>query len=827
MPQPSTVLQTPPASPASDAQPVPSSATPQPKRRRRVPSPHDDPELALQHQLSQLSQQSEQISHDQKLTTEQEAVMNYALEGKNIFFSGGAGTGKTVLLRAIIEELRRQGKAVEVTASTGVAATHLNGRTIHSFAGFGTGNGSLDDLRSMARKSTAWKRAEVLVIDEMSMLNAAFFDALEDCARHVRESSLVFGGLQVIACGDFLQLPPVSRNHRASYAFQAECWERVFPAQYTLSTVLRQHDADFIETLQRVREGTADEQVQDFLRLLARPLAENNVAPTQLCSRNEAVDLINRRQLSALSGAEWKFETLRLPSVDYNGEKSAGSAAHGSNEVPADVVLKQAASVLVTRNLSRDVSNGTRGVVLAFEHYSEHAGAMPRAQADVRDVQSFLNQYPKVPIVKFANGSVRAIFPQRTVGLTGAFVQLPLRLGWAITIHRCQGMTLDRVVVDLEQASNAGQVYVALSRARDSSGLQVLNFEPKYVVADPNAKKFHAALLRRPLPVASRTATHWKSKSALSQQACSNVSADGTSEMDRAAKERRAAFLQLGKAGLAHLIQNKKHSTSKTQQTSLHSQPHLGSQLLSQTQRETSSSTPLSMRSALASITNRESFNSSRQLTALAKMRLAVATSQSPVLTGSKCSQSSLPAASTDCSRVRWPRGPVGWTEERKLKDAAPKARHSAAADRETARSEREAERINARKLRMIYEMDQQRLKDTRVQQQHHQQQEEEGQFEGCAYQFARPSRQLPSVAPIAGTRRTFAAPASATPAQAAELQQMAAAICRQNSTTNFWATTCPVFEAVKSADGTPTSSTSSATGHLNVKFTSVLAAIG
>lgn len=190
----------------------------------------------------------------EQLTEEQQTVLSAALSGRSLFFTGGAGTGKSFLLRQIMQ--RMPAATTFATASTGVAACQIGGTTIHFWAGVGAGDRSMAECASMAsrRRGAQWAAARCLVIDEISMLDASFFEKLEAVARRVRNNQKPFGGLQLILCGDFFQLPPVAREG-FRFAFEAECWARCVPQLVELTTVFRQSDPAFVAALNEVRLG--------------------------------------------------------------------------------------------------------------------------------------------------------------------------------------------------------------------------------------------------------------------------------------------------------------------------------------------------------------------------------------------------------------------------------------------------------------------------------------------------------------------------------------------------------------------------------------------
>ncbi|XP_037079356.1 ATP-dependent DNA helicase PIF1-like [Pollicipes pollicipes] len=391
------------------------------------------------------------------MTKEQRSVLEVATSNRNIFFTGGAGTGKSFLLQRIIAALPPD--STWVTASTGAAACQVQGVTLHAFAGLGRAAGSLEQCVQLASRPAAlqqWRRCRHLVIDEISMVDADFFQKLESVARQVRGNDSPFGGIQLVLCGDFLQLPPVLRGGGGGrFCFESEAWSRCVDVTMELREIHRQDDPEFIRILRNVRVGRCSEE--DARRLSATAKNTMNlpegIAATRLCTHRADVDQINAHQLNALTGR------LR----EYCAEDSR---------------LRPGAQVMLTKNLDvrAGLVNGARGVVVGFRGGGRG-----------------------LPEVQFACGVRRVLPAERwTARSSGASPlsrrQLPLRLAWAFSVHKSQGMTLDCVEMTLSRSFEPGQAYVALSRARNLRSLRVLDFTPACVRAHPAVLRFYAGL---------------------------------------------------------------------------------------------------------------------------------------------------------------------------------------------------------------------------------------------------------------------------------------------------------------------------------------------
>ncbi|XP_077603312.1 ATP-dependent DNA helicase PIF1 [Crocuta crocuta] len=411
-----------------------------------------------------------------QLSEEQAAVLRIVLKGQSIFFTGSAGTGKSYLLKRILGSLPPTGTVA--TASTGVAACHIGGTTLHAFAGIGSGQAPLTQCVALAQRPAVrqgWLNCQRLVIDEISMVEADLFDKLEAVARAVRQQNKPFGGIQLIICGDFLQLPPVTKGSQPpKFCFQARSWRRCVPVTLELTEVWRQADQTFISLLQAVRLGRCSDEVTRQLQATAsHKVGRDGIVATRLCTHQDDVALTNERRLQELPGEVHSFKAM-------DSDPEHARTLDAQCPVSQILQLKMGAQVMLVKNLavSRGLVNGARGVVVGFE--TEGRG---------------------LPQVRFLCGVTEVIRADRwTVQATGGQLlsrqQLPLQLAWAISIHKSQGMTLDCVEISLGRVFASGQAYVALSRARSLQGLRVLDFDPMVVRCDPRVLSFYATLQR-------------------------------------------------------------------------------------------------------------------------------------------------------------------------------------------------------------------------------------------------------------------------------------------------------------------------------------------
>ncbi|XP_017740584.1 PREDICTED: ATP-dependent DNA helicase PIF1 isoform X2 [Rhinopithecus bieti] len=466
-----------------------------------------------------------------QLSEEQAAVLRAVLKGQSIFFTGSAGTGKSYLLKRILGLLPPTGTVA--TASTGVAACHIGGTTLHAFAGIGSGQAPLAQCVALAQRPgvrQGWLNCQRLVIDEISMVEADLFDKLEAVARAVRQQNKPFGGIQLIICGDFLQLPPVTKGPQPPrFCFQAKSWKRCVPVTLELTKVWRQADQTFISLLQAVRLGRCSDEVTHQLQATAsHKVGRDGIVATRLCTHQDDVALTNERRLQELPGKVHRFEAM-----DSNPELA--SILDAQCPVSQLLQLKLGAQVMLVKNLSvsRGLVNGARGVVVGFEaegrgkcweemavllhglqHGPRNGGGRKTLGRKAPKAPCSSHQSPEaelkldcsmpslgLPQVRFLCGVTEVIRADRwTVQATRNQLlsrqQLPLQLAWAMSIHKSQGMTLDCVEISLGRVFASGQAYVALSRARSLQGLRVLDFDPMAVRCDPRVLHFYATLQR-------------------------------------------------------------------------------------------------------------------------------------------------------------------------------------------------------------------------------------------------------------------------------------------------------------------------------------------
>lgn len=372
--------------------------------------------------------------------------------GHNVFLTGAAGSGKTYVLNEYIAWLKSQGVEVGVTASTGIAATHIGGTTIHAWSGLGVKDKlSAYDLEDLESKSYLWKRfdrTKVLVIDEVSMLHHFRLDLIEQILRSFKRNDEPFGGLQIILCGDFFQLPPVSRGgEKASrFAYEAKTWPGLNLKICYLEEQHRQHDSIYLSILNAIRDNEMNEELgENLCGRLNKKISL--IEPTKLYSHNTDVDEENERELAKLPGQVYEYY------MNDKGKERIVETLKKGCLAPEVLRLKKGARVMfVKNNYEAGFANGTLGVIS--------------------------NCDSEVITVRTAKGKLINVVPTswriEEDGKTKAEItQYPLRLAWAITVHKSQGLSLDAAEVDLSQSFEKGMGYVALSRVRSLEGLSL------------------------------------------------------------------------------------------------------------------------------------------------------------------------------------------------------------------------------------------------------------------------------------------------------------------------------------------------------------------
>ena len=404
----------------------------------------------------------------------QKTALDILKMGHNVFLTGPAGSGKTYLLKQYIDYLKKNHIGVAVTASTGIAATHMNGQTIHSWSGMGIaevfGEDDYKRLKKRPYHSQRLRNTKVLIIDEVSMLHAHQLDIVNDICKRFKEPFTAFGGLQVILCGDFFQLPPVAKyGQQARFVIESEAWEEMDPQICYLEEQHRQEDKKMLKILKDIRARSCDDKTMELICTRENKEIKDAVTPTKLYTHNANVDFINDAELKKLQ------EEPRTFLMTSSGIEQLVATVKKGCLAPEKLVLKKGAAVMfVKNNFERGYVNGTLGKVIGFD-----AAGMP--------------------IVHTASGkTIVATCEKWSIeeedAALATITQVPLRLAWAITVHKSQGMTLDAVEMDLSKSFEFGMGYVALSRVRTLDGIKLLGINNIALEVNPRVYEFDKIL---------------------------------------------------------------------------------------------------------------------------------------------------------------------------------------------------------------------------------------------------------------------------------------------------------------------------------------------
>jgi len=429
------------------------------------------------------------------LNTEQASALEAIKAGRNIFLTGAGGTGKSHTIRSIVAWGRSVDKRIDVTAMTGCAALllGLKAKTLHSWAGIGLGRESPASLAESIKRSRKtlrrWMDCQILIIDEISMMMPELLEKLDFIARRVRRKEAErFGGIQLVLAGDFCQLPPVTKDseekEKPLFAFQSAIWTTLLDETHHLTKIERQPDPAFQAILTEARMGHLSPASIAILNgRKGLPWKTDEIRPTLIFSRNSDVSTINAVNMEALEGEETVFKAATVTGAAGSSTATGGSTDSDIEtqltrldlDAPYEPILtlKVGAQVMLLTNLDqeRGLVNGSRGVVLHFS-----ATGLP--------VVRFLS----VPEPVVVDRATWMLPDNDTVGRA----QIPLKVAYAITIHKSQGATLDCALIDIgSNTFEYGQAYVALSRVKSLEGLHIWSLNPAKVRCHPAVAAFY------------------------------------------------------------------------------------------------------------------------------------------------------------------------------------------------------------------------------------------------------------------------------------------------------------------------------------------------
>lgn len=409
------------------------------------------------------------------LSESQRKAVDSIANGDNVFITGAAGTGKSYLLHYIRNTLKD--KDIQITATTGIAAVNISGITLHSWANLGKEDVPINKIaqKILSPKGIYTRRkilnTDILAIDEISMLSMRTFEMLDGLLRVVRGKDIPFGGIQMILFGDFFQLPPVKSDN---FCFESNVWEEANIKTFVLKEIFRQQNKRFIELLDNIRHGIVCKDDVDLLKSRFSLKCDDLIKPTILSTHNNLVEKINFDKLSFLVSEEVTYR------AKFAGNQDKIELLKKNCLAKEFLTLKIGSQVMMLKNTYHKygIINGSTGIVIGFSSKKEY------------------------PIVKFDNDQEIVVAPEvweitnfnhsnGELDVLATLTQIPLVLAWAVTIHKSQGMTLDKAECDLKESFADGQVYVALSRIRDINGVFIRSFNVNAIRTNPKIIEFY------------------------------------------------------------------------------------------------------------------------------------------------------------------------------------------------------------------------------------------------------------------------------------------------------------------------------------------------
>jgi len=439
-----------------------------------------------------------------ELSKEQQFAFNKYVDKQNIFITGPGGSGKSALIKIINEDAHNKLKNIQVCALTGCAAVLLDckAKTLHSWAGIGLGNGTIEYLVAKINKNkftkALWREIEILVVDEISMLSLKLFNILNQIGKIIRRNPRPFGGIQLIFLGDFYQLPPVGDKddlETQCYCFESIDWNTTFhnENQIQLIKIFRQKDEMYCNILNQIRQGKIKRKTNNLLLgYVGRPLNDDLIVePTKLLPTRSKVENINKKKMSLLLGEEREYKIKYIKEIELSRQDREKQSIFSQKEkdfeleflannliCDKEIKLKIGSQVMciinIQTNLKVELCNGSQGIVTNFCEITGY------------------------PCVKFNNGIERIMTRHNWISdkIPGIGVsQVPIILAWALTIHKSQGATMDAAEIDVgSEIFECGQTYVALSRVKSLDGLYLTSFDASKICINKKVKEFYERL---------------------------------------------------------------------------------------------------------------------------------------------------------------------------------------------------------------------------------------------------------------------------------------------------------------------------------------------
>lgn len=405
------------------------------------------------------------------LNPEQKKLLKALLNSKqNLFITGAAGSGKSHVIKLYREVKKMSGEQIPMVASTGAASLLINGVTFNSYFGLGILAGGVENTieNAICNRSVCERivYTDTIIVDEISMISATTFKAANLLCQRIRRNKKFFGGIRVIAVGDFLQLGPYSDTDKVDWIFEGKDWKSAKMKQFQLKKVMRTQDKKFLDVLAKVRVGKVDATVKKFLNQHTVKGKFTDPTCPRIYSRNHEVDTYNLSKLKELKTPEYTFQT------QYAGEKPAVDKMKENLVIPEVIHLKIGSLVMMRVNNFQDgFVNGTIGTVIAI-----HPELLTIRKLDGKTITV------KKHIFESLNGSGELVAKARN---------FPLILAWAITIQKCQGASIEKALISLDRLWLHGQAYTALSRLSKADGLHLTTWDKSSFIVDKKVLKYY------------------------------------------------------------------------------------------------------------------------------------------------------------------------------------------------------------------------------------------------------------------------------------------------------------------------------------------------
>lgn len=445
-------------------------------------------------------------NYNNNLSYEQKLSLYLSKKNKSLFITGGAGTGKSYIIKKIIQELKIKDLNILITASTGTAAYNINGCTIHRALGLS----HKPEIEQMYSKENLINSINVIIIDEISMISCELFDIIYDGINEIRKKNGNNNKIQYIIVGDFLQLPPVVKNNKnIKFAFESKNWKKCIDETIELKINYRNKDNNYLKILNNIRNGICTNEDEEFIRnLYHNDIKYDDINPTKIFTTNKEVEKENNKNLSALKGKLYKYKIFYKKKYNLDNLNNENINIDDINIYLDSIIndfnikivnLKIGAQIMITRNITNEIYNGIRGVIIGFkENYKINYDKIPEWKKEkVHIINEFIkNNNNVLPIIKLENNKFITLEPMIFTydGLYNSYIdilQLPIKLCYAITVHKCQGMSLNKCIIKLNSVFVSGQAFVALSRVTNIKNVKVINFNKKKVYVNNKCINFY------------------------------------------------------------------------------------------------------------------------------------------------------------------------------------------------------------------------------------------------------------------------------------------------------------------------------------------------